>query len=301
VIPATQMVISASRRTDIPAFYMDWFMACIRKGYFEVTNPYNRKKSVVQVIPEKVDTIVFWSKNFGPFLEKKYGEILLGMGYHLFFNFTLNSYSPRLEPNVPPLGTRIQQLKALCDYYPVESIHWRFDPVCFYQCPESNMKMENNLTDFQMIAQTASRLGIRRCITSFMDDYAKIRKRTASIPGFAFLSPSSEKKKTVLIWMSEILKAEKIELHTCCEKEMLENLPVDTGIFQSACIPNDHLMKLYGGNLSLKKDTGQRTKKGCGCNISVDIGSYQQHPCYHNCLFCYANPSPENPNQRQPR
>ena len=274
-------------------------MASINRGWIVVTNPFNRKVSIVPATPDKVHTIVFWSKNFGLFLEKGYGEALLDMGYHLFFNFTINSDSPLLEPNVPPLMARIQQLTDLCDHYPIESINWRFDPICFFKTSDIQREIQNNLTDFQMIAQKAFQLGIRRCITSFMDDYAKIRKRIASKPGFIFIDPSLEKKKAILIWMKKILHTKKIELHTCCETEALKALPIDSGIVKSACIPNDHLMKIYGGNLSLKKDTGQRTKRGCGCKISVDIGSYQQHPCYHNCLFCYANPTSGKPDQKQ--
>ncbi|MBW1842194.1 MAG: DUF1848 family protein, partial [Deltaproteobacteria bacterium] len=95
-------VISASRRTDIPAFYMSWFMQRIQEGFFEVKNPYNHKITVVPAAPEEVHTIVFWSKNFGPFIQGKYGQTLAAMGYNLFFNFTINSDDSLLEPQVPP-------------------------------------------------------------------------------------------------------------------------------------------------------------------------------------------------------
>ncbi|MBL7195302.1 MAG: DUF1848 family protein, partial [Desulfobacterales bacterium] len=109
-----KIVISASRRTDIPAFYMRWFMEQIQNKYFEVINPYNRHVSVTPARPDMVHTIVFWSKNFGPFIEGKFGEKLLKMGFNLFFNFTINSDSPILEPNVPPLKERLKQLEYLC-------------------------------------------------------------------------------------------------------------------------------------------------------------------------------------------
>jgi hypothetical protein len=73
---------------------------------------------------------------------------------------------------------------------------------------------------------------------------------------------------------------------------VLNALPSGSNIRKSSCIPNDLFVKIFGGDLSFKRDTGQRSLKGCGCMISVDIGSYHLHPCYHNCLFCYANPSP---------
>ena len=283
-----QIVISASRRTDIPAFYLDWFMAQVDRGYFEVTNPYNRKVSIVTAAPELVHTIVFWSKDFGTFLKRGIGEQLQKRGFHLFFNFTLNSDAPRLEPRVPTLAERLRQLECLSSRFDSRAINWRFDPVCFYKINGSRIK--NNLHDFTRIADKAARCGISRCITSFMDDYAKIRKRIKSITGFSFTSPSPEKKVSILQEMEKKLRPDKIRLYTCCEKELLDLLPTNPGIDSSACIPNNLLVELYGGNLSVKKDCGQRVNKGCGCKVSSDIGSYHLHPCYHSCLFCYANP-----------
>jgi hypothetical protein len=91
--------------------------------------------------------------------------------------------------------------------------------------------------------------------------------------------------------MQSGLKERGLHLFTCCEKELLQTLPVTCGIKAASCIPNELLMQLFGGELSLKKDAGQRVSFGCGCKISKDIGAYDQHPCFHNCLYCYANPS----------
>ena len=282
-------VISASRRTDIPAFYMDWFMSRIEKGWFEVTNPYNRRIKIVPAASCDVHTIVFWSKNFGPFIRGRFGDRLKEIGYNLFFNFTINSFSPVLEPNVPPLNERLNQLEYLSKRYAPDCINWRFDPICFYKTKKSSA--EDNLNQFNTIASAASNCGIKRCITSFMDHYPKIKKRVSSMEGFAFTDPPMEKKKEILMHIKCAAGLKNISLYTCCEKEVLEALPAGTGIRAASCIPNDLLMKLFGGKLSLKKDTGQRIKNGCGCMVSVDIGSYHMHPCFHNCLFCYANPA----------
>jgi hypothetical protein len=286
---AVKIVISASRRTDIPAFYMKWFMKQIKNGHFEVVNPYNRHVSIVPATPDKVHTILFWSKNFGPFIKNGFGEKLKNLGYKLYFNFTINSEEPLLEPNVPTLDERIWQLKYLCKNFDPGSISWRFDPICFYKTKDG--KIHDNLHDFNYISGKASQYGIKRCITSFMDDYHKIRKRIAKIPGFAFIDQTIEIKSEIVLKMKDELSDKNISLHTCCEKELLSILPESSGITKSSCIPNDLLMKLFGGSLSLKKDCGQRIKNGCGCNVSADIGSYSLHPCYHNCLFCYANPA----------
>jgi hypothetical protein len=286
---SNQVVISASRRTDIPAFYMDWFMEQIKKGVFEVTNPYNRRKFSVPATPDKIHTIVFWSKNFAPFNKGGFGQKLLAMGYNLFFNFTINSEIPLIEPRVPSLKQRLNQLRDLCRNYDPRSINWRFDPICFFEFEQNAIK--DNLHDFSRIATWASQCGVTRCITSFMDNYAKIKKRIKSIPGFSFIDPILAEKIEILLKMEKKLSEKKIDLYTCCEKEVLNALPSGSNIRNGSCIPNDLFVKLFGGDLSFKRDTGQRSTKGCGCMISVDVGSYHLHPCYHNCLFCYANPT----------
>jgi len=268
---------------------MPWFMNRIKRGIFEIVNPFNRQTRKIQATPAHVHTIVFWSKDFGLFLKESYGEKLQNAGYNLFFNFTVNSSSPELEPHVPSLNVRMDQIKQLCDRFGSRAINWRFDPICFYEFRKSGVK--DNLDDLNRIADRASENGIRHCITSFMDPYSKIKKRLASMPDFSFSEPPLDKKKHIILKMEQALADYKINLRLCCEKEVLDTLPKDTSVSESSCIPNDLLVALFGGTLSLQKDRGQRTQKGCGCKISVDIGCYQHHPCYHNCLFCYANPA----------
>ena len=284
-----QIVISASRRTDIPAFYMPWFMEQIRKGFFEVVNPFNQRVSIVPATVDRVHTIVLWSKNFGPFIDKAYGPQLQDQGFHLFFNFTINSENRDLEPNVPPLSERLAQLAHLCSHYGPRAVNWRYDPLCFYRTAPG--KLRDNLNDFSIIADHAATSGISRCITSFMDHYPKIGRRLASRPGFEFVDPPLSEKIRTILGMEARLAALKINLFTCCEKELVQALPGTSSVAPGSCIPNDLLVDLYGGLLSLRKDSGQRVRAGCGCKVSVDIGSYRQHPCYHNCLFCYANPT----------
>ena len=268
---------------------MDWFMKGIHNGFFEVLNPYNRKISNVPATTETVHTIVFWSKNFGPFLTGNYGEQLMEMGYHLYFSFTINSDHPKLEPNVPPLMDRLEQLRALCNRFHPAWIDWRFDPICFYEDDAGNI--QDNLSDFSLIAETASKFGLHRCITSFLDLYKKIQNRVRSKSDLSFIDPSLDQRSEIILDMARSLKKKNIQLHLCCEKELLDALPSDAGVRQSSCIPNHRLKELFGGDLSLERDKGQRVKSGCGCRVSVDIGSYPLHPCYHNCLFCYANPT----------
>ncbi|MFH1673128.1 MAG: DUF1848 family protein [Pseudomonadota bacterium] len=284
-----KIVISASRRTDIPCYYMDWFMDQIEKGYFEVTNPFSHTVSTVPATPDRVSVIVFWSKNFAPFVSGNYGDILIKKGFNLFFNFTVNSESSILEPRIPPLRERLEQVKTLCTAVHPDSINWRFDPITFFQL--NNSPLLNNLDHFDRIADKMADFGISRCITSFMDDYTKIRKRIKKRPGFSFCYPSIDTKVTIITKMEQKLAERNISLYACCEKDLLKALPVSSHIKPSSCIPNDLFVKLFGCTLSLKKDAGQRVRLGCGCKTSKDIGSYSIHPCHNRCLYCYANPA----------
>ena len=124
-----------------------------------------------------------------------------------------------------------------------------------------------------------------------MDHYAKVRRRLALRPSMEFIDPPPADKGNTLVEMENRLSRHNIQLSICCEKEVLATLAPGASVTTSSCIPNDLLMELYGGTISLRKDAGQRVKAGCGCKVSVDIGSYLKQPCYHNCLFCYANPA----------
>ena len=265
-------------------------MEQIKKGAFDVVNPYNRRKFKVPATPDRVHTIVFWSKNFDPFIKGGFGRKLSEMGYNLFFNFTLNSNNALLEPRIPSLVLRLEQLRELTRDYDPRTLNWRFDPICFFRFDQQPVK--DNLDDFSRIAAWASQCGISRCITSFMDDYAKIKKRIVSMLGFSFIDPVLSEKINILLKMEKELAGKNMDLYACCEKEVLDALPSWSGIRNSSCIPNDLFVEIFGGELSFKRDMGQRTERGCGCMVSMDIGSYHLHPCYHNCLFCYANPTP---------
>ncbi len=287
-----RIVISASRRTDIPAFYMPWFMQQIEQGFFDVRHPFSGKSTRVPNKVDRIHTIVFWSKNFGPFLEGGHGRQLVERGYNLFFNFTINSSHPHLEPGVPSTGVRLEQLAELVDRFGPEAVHWRFDPICFYEHAsgeQGHIKEGDNLDQFAWIARQAALLGIQTCIASFVDLYQKVRRRSAQV-GITFIDPPLGRKINQIVSMTRLLRPLGIQLQLCCEQALLTALPPEAAVVGAACIPNHKLAMLYGDDLSLARDTGQRVASGCGCRVSRDIGSYQLHPCPHRCLFCYANP-----------
>ena len=281
-----KQILSVSRRTDIPAFYMDWFMDQVDREYIDVVNPFNRQVRRVAVSPDRVHTMVFWSKNFGPFLTGNYGERLQEMGFHLFFNFTVNSRSPTLEPGVPNLDQRLGQLRQLCHRFGSASVQWRFDPICHFINQAG--AIETNLDDFETIAAAAGECGIAICTTSFMDHYRKIGRRTRE--RIRFVEPSPAERVTILLNMQKVLTPMGLGLELCCEREVLARLPSESTINAGACISGRRIMAVHGGRVSRRKDAGQRKTSGCVCTVSVDVGSYSLHPCHHNCLFCYANP-----------
>ncbi len=289
------IVISASRRTDIPAFYMEWFMAGIQGGAFEVENPFNRHRSRVPVGPQRVHSIVFWSKNYGPFLDNRYGERIRAAGYHPFFNFTVNSVAPVLEPGVLPLADRLSQMGALARRFGADAIQWRFDPIVFYRTADG--RRLDNLGDFDRIADAAAAAGITRCVTSFMDPYAKIdrRLRRRAHRPIAFESPTPEAMARVLTRLATGCQRRGIRLQTCCEPDGLAAVSPDVPVSAGACISGERLGALFGGRPSLRRDGAQRRSAGCRCTVSRDIGSYRLHPCRHDCLYCYAAPISDQP------
>lgn len=280
---------------------MDWFMEHIRMGYFEVKNPYRGLARTIEISTKSFHSIVFWSKNYGMLIDSNAGERLRDMGFHLYFNFTINSESPVLEPEILPIDQRLEQLKTLSSVFGPENIAWRFDPVCLYRT-EPDGPIENNLSGFMRIAQKASEFGITKCVTSFLDMYPKILKRLTAFSqkGFSapvFIDPPLEKKLEILRQMHAYIAKLGMGLSLCCEKELyhafndcaatpFDNPPVK----ENACIDGTLLKKNFGGLPETARDYGQRSGKGCKCTRSIDIGSYTDHPCFHNCLFCYAAP-----------
>lgn len=282
------VVISASRRTDIPALYMPWLMTQLENGIVETVNPYSRRRKKVAVTPDAVHSIVFWSKNYGPFLKGRFGEKLRAKGHRLFFHFTINSRSDLLENGVPSLSERLDQLAELCRRFDSHAVTWRFDPILFYKRVAGN-KTEHNLADFNNIAAKIAASSVERCITSFADAYQKAVRRMARA-GLMFVESQDAQKVTILTRMENRLKSLNIKLSVCCEEAILKMIGPETEIAPAACIDHALLQRLFGGELSFLRDRGQRQKAGCQCHKAVDIGDYTAHPCYHHCLYCYANP-----------
>ena len=279
-------IISCSRRTDIPAFLMDWVIHRIKEGYVDVVNPFNRKQvNRVSLNPNDVRCFVWWSKNFGEWINtyKNNRDLFDSYRGHTF-QFTINSPS-ELEKNIKvSLEDRFRQLEWLVEEFGLSAINYRYDPIIFYKKKGSN-NILNNLGKFKLIIEKVSNIGIREMIFSFATIYSKVKNRM-NARGYMPIDPSLEKKKEVLNELKQICNNFDIQMKACCQPNLLEI----EGIEQSHCIDAYKIEQLIKEKIPKIKDTGQR--KDCGCFKSKDIGGYSGiFRCKHNCDYCYASPA----------
>ncbi len=268
-------VISASRRTDIPAFYMRWFENRVREGYVDVRNPVVRERFYrVSLRPEDTHTIVLWSKNYRPFLDS---DLSHSKEYRWYFNFSLVD-CPEWEPGVPPLEDRLKQVEEICERWQPQQINWRFDPIVFWDGGK-----QNNLGTFERIADFMAGRGITRCTFSFVTWYNKVKKRIVE-RHMNFYDPPLQEKLAILEPLSRMAMEREIQMESCCDDALLKV----EGIIRGSCVNGAILSETGGGAMFLGADTSQR--RTCGCTKSADIGGYQMS-CPHDASIVTRNPS----------
>lgn len=267
------MILSASRRTDIPNYYSDWFYQRIKEGYCYVRNPVNAHQiSKISLSPEVVDCIVFWTKNPAPMMARL-PEL---KDYRYYFQFTLTGYGRDIEPNVPhKKESVIPTFQSLSKEIGKEKVIWRYDPILFTE----KYNMEYHLSAFAQIAEALCGY-TDKCVISFVDIYAKNRKTMDRLRVQAF---PEEKLKEFAGKLSRIAREHQMEIAACAEAMDLS----DCGISPNRCIDKGQIEKIIGCKLSGGKDKNQRGE--CGCMESVEIGAYDT--CKNGCLYCYANQS----------
>ena len=279
-------IISCSRRTDIPAFLMDWVIERIKAGYVDVVNPFNHKQiNRVSLDPKTVKCIVWWSKNFKEWIKQYHENENLFKTYKShFFQFTINSPS-ELERNLNiSIEERFQQLKWLINEFGIATINYRYDPIIFYKSKDSN-RIENNLDKFEYIIKKVSNLGVKELIFSFATIYPKVKNRM-KIRGYIPIDPPLHKKIEILSRLLKICNDYSIKMSACCQPDLLEL----EGIAQAHCIDAEKIEESINELIPKIRDTGQR--KSCGCFKSKDIGGYSGiFRCKHNCDYCYASPA----------
>lgn len=274
------MIISASRRTDIPAFYPEWFMNRIRDGYCSIINPFNNKHSVISLKKDNVDLIIFWTKDPGPIM--KHLDELDEREYKYYFQYTLTGYSKVWEPNVPDAASCIDNFKRLARRIGRDKVILRYDPIIFSDITDYDYHYTNFTRLIDLLKDSTQRVTI-----SILDDYRGSRGRIKKLEGMGIKlmdNPmENENFKELMKCMSSYAVQNGLEIYSCAEPIDLKNL----GILHGKCIDDDYIKKVFHIDASSEKDKGQR--KECGCIESRDIGSYDT--CPHLCRYCYANRS----------
>lgn len=264
------MIISASRRTDIPAFYSEWFLNRIREKYVLVPNPYNPKIiSKINLDPRVIDCIVFWTKNPNPMIDKL-DEL---KDYKYYFQFTLNPYGEDVENHLPSLQKRIEIFKKLSDKIGKEKVVWRYDPLL------TNRKYDTSFHK-ETFAEIAHGLKdhTERCMLGFIDHYHHIRSEVAKLD----INPltKEEIEEMAISFKQTMDQYPDIEFDTCTKKVDLAHLGIPSGL----CVDKKLIEKIIGYSISAKKDKNQRDI--CNCIESIDIGTYES--CLNGCIYCYA-------------
>ena len=275
-------IVSASRRTDIPAFFGDWFYQQIQHGFVDISNPFSKKTYRASLKPEDVSAMVFWSKDYRPFLpileniEAIYRNCFL-------FHFTITGYKERakllFEPNAPDFLDAIQTAKCLSDRYGAETVLWRFDPVIF----SSISSYEERLNTFRQLVEELEGI-VSRCYISFVDLYGKVQRRfdrLSNAHSVNFIKPTIGEQIEFARELNAIARNHGIKIYTCCEDDIAKA----AGISKGHCIDAELLQRLYPDRHFT--DEIKPTRKGCGCFASKDIGSY--NTCRHHCVYCFAN------------
>lgn len=265
------MILSVSRRTDIPNYYSDWFIARIREGFLYVRNPVNAHQiSRIDLSPEAVDCIVFWTKNPANMIEKL--EDL--QKYPYYFQFTLTGYGKDVEPNLPDKReVLIPTFRRLSEKTGKERVIWRYDPVLI----NKRYTMDYHLRAFEEIAGNLADY-TEKVVISFIDLYSKTQRNAE---GLDIRELTKEEMTQLAGKMARIASKYNLVMETCAEQIDLH----EAGIRHGSCIDKKLIERLAGCRLTAQKDKNQREK--CGCVESIDVGTY--NTCLNGCKYCYAN------------
>ena len=278
-------VISASRRTDLVAFFPAELAAALRAGRARVAGPRGRVREV-DLRPDSVHTLVLWSKDYRNLLDNSFGlrDLVARLGRpYLHFTLTGLGGGPA-EPGAPPFEDALAELDGLVELAgDPRRVSPRFDPVVFWR---EGGSLRSNLSSFDALAERAAALGIRDIRTSVAQWYRKASAR-ARRRGFDFIDPPAAEKIAAVKRLADSAGERDLGLFVCAQAF----LAAGTGARASACVDGRLLTELHPRRepAATGKDRTQRPE--CCCTESVDIGSYSQ-ACPHGCAYCYANPGP---------
>lgn len=270
------MIISVSRRTDIPTFYSEWFMNRVHEGFVLIRNPYNAHQiTKVSLLEQDVDGIVFWTRNAEKLIP--YFSILDSKGYRYYFQYTITGYPRTLEKRVPKTLQAIEIFCKISDIIGNGRIVWRYDPILI----SNFVDIDEHKRLFEKIASMLQGK-TKRVVISFADIYKKVSRNLSLVDDFQYADITLDDSNLLDLseFMSNIAKKYRMEIQSCSEIMDLSTV----GIIHGKCIDDNLFKSEFGINISNRKDKGQR--KECGCIKSVDIGHY--NTCLHGCAYCYA-------------
>lgn len=263
------MILSVSRRTDIPAYFSEWFMKRLENGFVIVQSPYTHKLFWrISLSPDVVDCMVFWTKNPSSMLDKLEG--IENMGYKFYFQFTITPYGRDIERNVPSRDEMMAVFRRLSLITGPDRVVWRYDPVIL----DEDFTASWHLEQFDYMCSSLKGY-TRRCVFSFLDIYRNMPNR------FKCVNRNSEDAIAVARGFVEIASHYAISLSTCSENLNLETFDIT----RSSCIDRQLVEDISGYSIDVGKDGNQRRE--CGCIESLDIGTY--NTCHGGCRYCYAS------------
>jgi hypothetical protein len=267
------MIISASRRTDIPAFYTPWFMNRLRKGGCLVPNPFRPTQvSKVSLKPEDAEVIVFWTRNAVPLLPHL--RELEERGYSFYFLYTLMDNPRVIDPGCPPLKSAIKTFQTLAEQIGPDKVIWRYDPIAITSVTDPDYhkrafrRIAGELRDFTT-----------RCIISHVQAYRKAEKRFKE-EGLECKTAGKEILGDLMRFMAGEAEDRGMEIQSCAQTVEIERY----GVRHGKCVDDEYIKKVFGIEVGPNKDPSQR--KACRCVKSKDIGMYDT--CLYGCLYCYA-------------
>ncbi len=274
------MIISASRRSDVPAFYAPWFMNRIRAGWCSVPNPFHKTQVArVSLQPQDVDVIVFWTRNPRPLMPHL--RELDGRGYRYYFQYTLMDNPRALDPKCPSAESALRVFEELADRIGPERVVWRYDPIVI----SNKTGFDFHVRAYERIARQL-RHRTRRSVISIMDPYRKTQSRLRQlacdgieISGLAGAVDGAGLGGLVRR-LADAAYGNDMEIVSCAEE--LDLLP--SGVAPGRCVDDVLIRRVYGLDVESRKDPAQR--KACGCVVSRDIGMYDS--CLFGCRYCYA-------------
>jgi nucleotide-binding universal stress UspA family protein len=272
------MIVSASYRTDIPAFHARWFMTRLEAGYCEVRNPYGGKASRVSLLQGDVDGIAFWSRNMAPLLASL---DIVRAKYPFTVSFTATAYPRALEAATVPAERAVAQMAELATRFGKRAVVWRYDPIVITSLTDAAWHRAN----FTRLAN-ALRGVVDEAVVSFMQPYRKSARNldiAAREHRFTWRDPSDEEKRALLGDLAAVARDHGMKLTLCAQPHLL----ID-GVMAARCIDVQRLSDIAGRDIAAPT---KGNRDGCACAQSRDIGAYDS--CAQGCAYCYAVTSPQ--------